>query len=305
MRNFERSLEKSLANLESFGRLYFTPKQLFYEFCRQQRSPIGIEPKNAAIIFGLSLIPTMFLRKNKLSILSASTLVLGTLTTLRKIPHTIPAPFSWQKFENYLNKYLENNQIEGLLKIKPEVEFSKITSDDLTLYGLPNLLICESGEITQMLRANQFHLQTPCGILSLEEAIPLSESFKEMLINAENPQVFYLHDADLESYSLLPSLREKLGLDDKISLRILGLRPVHAKRLHLFAEKKLVELAGLDSLDFHDESEKKWLRSGNRAEVSAISPARLMRVLRRLILGLEVPPSDWEIVLPKKSLGFM
>lgn len=305
MRNFEKSLEKSLANLESFGRIYFTPKQLYYEFCRQQHSPIGIKPKTAATIFGFSVIPTIFFRKNKLALLSASALVLGALPTFRKLPHTISPSISRQKFEKLLAEYLENSRIENLLEAKMETHFNNTTPKDLTLYGLPNLLVCESDEISQMLRANQFHLQTPCGVLSLNEASPLSENFRKMMSNAENPQVFYLHDADLESYSLLPNLREKLGLDDKISLRILGLRPIHAKRLHLFAEKKRVEFADLDSLDFLDESEKKWLRSGNSAEVSAISPVRLMRVLRRLILGLEVPTSDWQITLPKKSLGFM
>lgn len=305
MRNFEKSLEKSLANLEAFGRLYFTPKQLFYEFCRQQRLPNGIEPKNAAAILGLSAIPTMFLRKNKFALLSATALFLGTLTVFRQIPHTLSVPISWQEFENSLNRYLQNHYIESLLEIKSEVEFVNPSSNELTLYGLPNLLICQSDEIAQMLRANQFHLQTPCGVLSLREASPLNISFQKMLSNADNPQVFFLHNAGIKAFSLIPNLREKLGLDDKVPLRILGLRPIHAKRLHLFVEKMQNNFVKFEDLDFLTETEKTWLKNGNSAEVSAISPVRLLRVLRRLILGLEIPPSDWQIVLPKKKLGFM
>jgi hypothetical protein len=126
-----------------------------------------------------------------------------------------------------------------------------------------------------------------------------------MLKKAEEPQVFFLHNASFEAFSILKNLRATLNLREEIPLRSLGLRPVHARRLHLFAQKNVSREFDFSTVDFLDESEKNWLSRGNSAEVSAVSPVRLLRVLRRLILGLEIPPSEWQIQLLKKNLGFM
>lgn len=301
MRKFDRSLQFSIENLQSFGRLYFTPKQLFYELCRQVRSPLGIESKTAAVLFGLSAIPTALMRKNRLSFLTASATVFGSLAAARQIPHTLAPPILWEEFADYL----QNREIEGLLQIEKKVEFRKDFPADLTLYGLPRILICEADEIAQMLRANQFHLQTPCAVLSLSEAKPLSENVKKMMNNAEEPQVFFLHNASLEALEILRNLRQNLDLPEEIALRPLGLRPVHARRLHLFSDKINPQNFDFSDFEFLDESEKNWLIRGNSAEVAAVPPVRLLRVLRRLILDLELPPSEWQIGLPQKDLGFM
>jgi hypothetical protein len=302
---FEKALKISIENLQSFGRLYFTPKQLFYESCRQLSSPMGIKAKTAVSFFGLGAVPTMFLPKNKLKLILLGGLILSGLAFSRKAPHTLAPPISFADFEYLLANYLQTNEIEGLLKIENEVSFVNKLPADLTLFGLPKVLICESDEIAQMLRANQFHLQTPCPVFSLNEAKPLNKNVKMMLKKAEEPQVFFLHNASLEAFSILKNLRETLDLSESIPLRHLGLRPVHARRLHLFAQKNVPREFDVSTFEFLDESEKKWLLRGNSAEVSAVSPFRLLRVLRRLILGFEIPPSEWQIALPQKNLGFM
>lgn len=305
MQKFETTLQLSIENLQSFGRLYFTPRQLFYEVCRQSNSPIGLGKKTALTLFGISTVPTILLGKNKLGLFAASSLAFGTLAALRQMPYTLPSPISFTEFEKFLAVYLQKNEIEGLLKIEKETKFVENFPSDLELYGLPRILICERDEIAQMLRANQFHLQTPCAVLSLSEAKPLSNMYKKMLKKAEEPQVFFLHNASLEAFSILLNLRETLNLDEKIPLRPLGLRPIHARRLHLFTEKKFYNETDFSDFIFLSESEKGWLSRGNSAEVSAVSPIRLLRVLRRLILGLEITPGEWQIQLPRKSLGFM
>lgn len=266
---------------------------------------MGIEAKTAASLFGLGAVPTMFLPKHKFKLILTGSLILGGLAFLRNTPHTLSAPISFADFEYLLADYLQTNEIEGLLKIEEKLNFVNKLPADLTLFGLPKVLICETDEIAQMLRANQFHLQTPCAVLSVNEAKPLNKNVKKMLANAEEPQVYFLHNASLEAFSILRNLRETLDLSAEIPLRSLGLRPIHAKRLHLFAQKNVSREFDVSTFEYLDESEKKWLLRGNSAEVSAISPVRLLRVLRRLILGLEIPPSEWQISLPKKSLGFM
>ena len=306
MRNFEKLLQKSLANLESFGKLYFTPKQLFYEFCRQQISPIGLKTKTAATLFGLSAIPTIYFAKSKpknaLSLLTASAFAFSALAISKQIPRTLSSTISWSEFQANLSDYLQNNEIYGLLKIEKGVNFANKVPDVLTIYGLPKLLICESDEISQMLRLNQFHLQTPCAVLSLREAHPLSENMQKMLSCAEEPQVFFLHDASPKAFVLIPKLRQILALKAKISLRPLGLRPVHARRLHLFAEQNIASNNDFSEIDYLEKSEKTWLKHGFSAEVAAVSPIRLLRVLRRLILGVEILTNSF---LPQRSLGFM
>lgn len=305
MQNFELSLQISLEKLHSFGRLYFTPKQLFHEICRQQNQPIGLGKKTALTLFGISAVPAMFLGKNKLGLLAASGIFFGALAALKQMPYTIPPPVSLKEFEEFLADHLQSNNIEGLLKIEKAVKFIEKFPSDLMLYGLPKVLICEADEIAQMLRANQFHLQTPCAVLSLNEAKPLNEIFGKMLQKAEEPQVYFLHNASLEALEILRILRTTLDLPENIPLRPLGLRPVHARRLHLFARRNVSREFDFAGFEYLDESEKKWLLRGNSAEVAAVSPVRLLRVLRRLILGLEIPPSEWQITLPKKNLGFM
>lgn len=310
MKRFERKLEIGLANLRSFGKLSFTPKQLFYEFCRVNTSPIGFEMKTAATVFGLGAIPSIFIvkgkPKNTIGFLTATAAVFGTLALFRTIPHTLKPPISWNEFENLLSVYLQNIEIKELLKIEKEVVFLNKFPSDLMLFGLPRILICESDEIAQMLRANDFHLETPCAVLSLREATPLNNAFQKMLSRAETPEVFFLHDASLQAFSVIPNLRQTLELNEEIPLRSIGLRPVHARRLHLFARKSQNnQKVNFEDFAYLTDSEKRWLERGFTAEVSAILPARLQRVLRRIILGLEIPPGNWQIALPPKNLGFM
>ena len=214
---------------------------------------------------------------------------------------------SWEEFQENLSDYLQNNEISGLLKSEKNINFLDKIPDDLTLYGLPKLLICESDEIAQMLRLNQFHLQTPCAVLSLREASPLSKNVQKMLSQAEEPQVFFLHDASSKSFALIPKLHETLALKAEIPLRPLGLRPVHARHLHLFAQRNVDFSPNIDlsQSSYLDEGEKTWLKNGFTVEVSAVSPVRLLRVLRRLILGLEIPINSFQNILPQKNLGFM
>ncbi len=262
----EKALQTSIRNLQSFGRICFTPKQIYYEFCRTLNSPFRL------LTFG-----------NK----------------------TIKPPISFERFAQLLEAYLQNNELKNLLEIKPNIEFTRNVPNDLTLYGLPKILVCETDEIAQMLRANQFHLQTPCAVLSLSEATPMPESFHKMMTKAENPQVYFLHNANLEAFSLIKHLRQTIAAQTDIPLRPIGLRPIHAMRLQLFANKTNSQAFDFSEPSYLHNDEKKWLLDGNSAEVSAISPVRLLRVLRRIILGLEAPASNWQFKLPKKELGFM
>ena len=274
-----RNLEAGIKNLEGFGRLYFTADQLFYETCR---------------LSGFS-----FSRAIRKSIPFA-----GTAVSFPKMPKTIETPLDRRSFDKSLERYLKDHKIMGLLELAT-ARFSDTIPTDLMLYGLPKVLICESDAIAQMLRANQFHLQTPCAVFSLSEAVPLSEKVKTMMKRAENPKIYFLHDASIEAFSKLQKLRQMIELKEDVPLRPLGIRPLHAQRMRLFSKKGTTQGFDFSGFDYLLDAEKEWLLEGNQAEVSGVSPVRLLRVLRRIILGFAPTHGEWQIKLPKKDLGFM
>jgi hypothetical protein len=309
MPNFERLLNQSLKNFSTYGSFYYTRRQLYHEFCRAARSPRGFDWQTAAAVFGLGLLPAFGLRKqNRLlsvGLIGANALLAGGLSWLRYTPHTLEPPFTFTEFDDWLDKQedslsglIQNTQINSL----PSFDYEP----DLTLYGLPRMLVCQSDEIAAMLRANYFNMEASCAVLSLREAAPLGENYRKMLELTPNPKVFYLHDASIEGYSFVPILRERLEIPKKAAVNLLGLRPDHARRLHLFVQQNQVSSDfNLDAISFLSEDEKRWLQAGWIAEISAVHPVRLLRVLRRLVLQIPTPPSIWKMRLPPRSLGFM
>lgn len=308
MPNFERLLKHSLKNFSTYGNFYYTQRQLYYELCRVARPPRGFDWRTAAAVFGLGLLPALGLRKQSRALttglIGANAILTGGLTWLRYSPHTLPPPFTFAEFDDWLNKQREFPS--GLLHIDKINVKPFGYEPDLTLYGLPRLLVCQSDETAAMLRANYFNMEASCAVLSLREAAPLSENYQKMLELAPSPKVFYIHDASLEGYSFVPTLRERLELPENAVISLLGLRPDHAARLHLFVQRNQSQFDfNLDAISYLSEDEKRWLREGWTAELSSVHPVRLLRVLRRLVLQIPAPPSIWKLRLPPRSLGFM
>jgi hypothetical protein len=312
MTKLDWAINKSLENFAEFGGLFYTRRQLYYEICRFLRSPKGLDYQTAGVLFGLGSAVSLALAMRKKTGLAAgffavNALGTGALTWLRKTPHNLLPPFSLEEFEQVFENYLQKREHpKGLIETLSSVPKTVGYPSDLTLYGLPHLLICQSGEIAQMLRANRFHLETPCAVLSLCQATPLEVMFLEMLANAPEPKVFYFHDAAKSSYAIIPDLRKRLLLPESISLQIIGLRPLHAQRLHLFVQTdENTENVSLENFEYLNEDEKQWLQAGWQAEVASVNPVRLLRVLRRIILNLPSVSTNWELQLPKRETGFM
>lgn len=319
MLQISAALRLSFKKLAAYGNLHFTRRQLYYEVCRTIRQPKGVELKTAAAVFATSCLPSLglMLRRRRglaAGLFAASAVFTSGLVWLRSSAHTLAPPISFDDFENALDDYLQHQPRPiGLLDEKTNSE--DVLPDsypiDLPRYGLHSLLICESSQVAQMLRRNNFHLEASCAILdaaenAAENAAPLNEIYRQMLACAAEPRVYFLHDAGLAGFSRAANLRERLALPRKARLQILGLRPAHAERLHLFVEQNdLIEPKTLGTLGFLSEDDKRWLAAGQRAEVAAVHPVRLLRVLRRLILGLPVPQNAWKISLPPRDLGFM
>ncbi|MEP6924961.1 MAG: hypothetical protein ABI954_10895 [Pyrinomonadaceae bacterium] len=312
MRDVSSAIDLSLENLTTFGNLHFTPRQLYYEVCRTMKQPKGLNALPAAAVFAAAALPALGLatRKTKtaVALFAANALVTGGLVWLRRAQQMRTPPMPFNSFASALANYWRHRQRPfGLLGGGFDQNAALNSYPlDLALYGLPRLLVCQSAEIAQMLLANNFHLEASCAVVHLGQTAPLSEIFREMLAYAPQACVYFLHDASLTAYSQLLDLRERLDLPANVRLQILGLRPVHAERLHLFAQQgEFVPNVPIERLTFLSDDEKLWLAAGGRAEVAAVNPVRLMRVLRRLVLGLPTTQSTWKLSLPPRELGFM
>lgn len=172
---------------------------------------------------------------------------------------------------------------------------------DLAAYGLARILVCQSEEVARMLQENLFHMETGCAVLASPEPGPIPPPFAAMLRRARRPSFFLLYDASPAGLRWQRAWTEHRRWWRGARLRSAGLSPAQARRLGLPAlSGKAVEVgavaAGLAP------AERQWLEAGWSAEVAAVAPARLLRALRRIVLGsLPVPAPE----LAAAGAGYM
>jgi hypothetical protein len=320
--NLRAAFERSLKNAGEPAGVRFTERQLYYELCRAMRPVPGLDAGPARVLLGLGLCPLLFTARRRpkfaVRVAVAGTVAAGALRLLRKAPYTLAAPIPYAEFARLLNSHVAQHGRPHALLVTEAAAPAPVgeRAPELTRYGLPRLLVCENDEIAQMLRANRFHMEASCAVLSLAQATPVPGAIREMLARAEGARIYFLHDASLKALSTVQVLRARLGLSEATAVPIIavGLRPVHAWRLHLFADRPQengtpVKERPLGELpQYLTRAEQQWLLSGWRSEVAAVNPARLLRTLRRIILG--APQSSnrgagRHLFLPHRSVGFM
>lgn len=99
---------------------------------------------------------------------------------------------------------------------------------------------------------------------------------------------------------VMPSYAPVLGMEDEVSLRLMGLIPsVQAQRLHRIAQS-LDETMREIAWEEERELEKLWITAGgDKDKIPSIWDPRLPIMMPRE-LGGEEPLSEWEISAPKK-----
>ena len=289
------------------GRIAYTDRQLYYEVCRVLR-PLPIPTRRQALAATvLGLIPALLsVRRPRL----AAGLVLAALSApmarlVRHIPFTLAPPITFAQFSAALASYTEANGTPAGLCTPPAAWQPRVEPDepDLYDYGLPRVLVCQHRELAHMLRTNMVHMDLACLVLASDEAFPLPDAVCAMLARAPGPFVFLLHDASPEGLALAAEFRERLEPLTAVRARSLGLRPIHARQLHLFAQRRSCP---------HDLPERwpaylsrrecGWLRAGRRAEVFAVPPVRLLPALRASMANATRPRRERIHV---RDVGFM
>lgn len=178
--------------------------------------------------------------------------------------------------------------------------------DVLGAAGLPRSLLVPDEPLAALLRAHHLHLEASAPVL----AVPPGRLPEWLLAGieraGEEARVLVLHDCSASGLAAVDGLSERLGLPQAARLVAVGLRPAHARRLALPVlrsprpgadEMSQVPGARLRPRDLE------WLAAGNVAEAAAVAPDRLLRALRRLLLGNPRPPRrSW---LPSRRPQFV
>lgn len=297
--HLEDLVQRSIAQAAAPGHLRYTHQQLYYELCRLLRPVPGLRTAPALLAGVAGLVPALLSRARRAAWLAAADgALVGALWLARNFPYTRPPPLSFEQFLDMLvNHSASHGHPEGLLTPAEPVRLAPPAAEyDLLDYGLSRVLVCQSDEIAHMLRANMSHMEMKCAILGLSSATPLPDVLRPMLARTSEVSIFFLHDASAEGLALALSLRDNLELNEMlrhVEVTAVGLRPIHAMRLHLFASRgspaaaqPAISPAWLPVLSWREQH---WLRQGWKADVAAVPPSDLLVKLRRIVGG-RVPP---------------
>lgn len=310
MSHLSHALEQAIVRLTAAGQPWYTERQLYYEVCRVLR-PL---PHPVTMLAGGGLaasVPLLLARRHpRLAALLATSTIMttGTRYLARWWPTTRPVPLEWADFQAALQAYRTQvfNPHRLLPPDRPVPLTTEATAPDLFDYGLPHLLVCQHTAIAHMLLANLLHMEARCLILDVTSATPLPVVLKQMLTRADAARILVLHDASRSGLALMQGLRQRLNAPAGIPIRSIGLRPIHAQRLHLFAIREQIspippgiEFRGLPA------REQTWLQHGWSAEIAAVRPAHLLRALRRIIVRAPSPTRPTFDLRRERTIGFM
>jgi hypothetical protein len=304
-------LEQSIARAAVGGRVHYTEQQLYYELCRTVQPIPGLTTRTALLALAPGLAAALLLLRHPrraLALASANALPLAALRLLRGLPYTRRVPLSGAAFRGLLDDYRARyGEPPGLLTPAPPPTLQPLAGEpDLLDYGLDQVLICEDDSIAQMLIANHAYMDLKCAIVGYSAALPLPGPLRTMLSRTPESRVLLLHNASAAGLELAARLPAALELPAHVRFDSLGLRPLHAMRLHLFAAQN--PLHGTPRALWPPAlrpGEVRWLRHGWCAEVAAVPPISLLLKLRRIVAGTMPPPRRLFDLRRDREIGFM
>ncbi|MEM8535831.1 MAG: hypothetical protein AAGF95_33700 [Chloroflexota bacterium] len=306
----DAALKHSVVQAAYPSHVLYTERQLYYELCRTLRPFAGLKQEQAAISFALGMLPAMLAYRTPqraAQLALANMVITGSLWLNRTIPYVRTPPLSYARFSELLRTYRETHgQPQGLLVPEVPPRFGATANmPDMGAYGVACVLICQDQSIKQMLLANRLHMELSCIVLDVEEALPLPSIVYDMLDRTADARVCVLHDASAAGLSLVTQLLEQMITPPHVVVRAIGLRPDHARQLHLFAMRNPNWSSQLHWPTYLSTRERRWLEAGWAAEVAALRPVQLLRALRRILLDLTPPPLRLPALHRDRDVGFM
>jgi hypothetical protein len=165
---------------------------------------------------------------------------------------------------------------------------------DVAAFSFDRVVVAQHAEIAAMLVANRLHFENGCAVLSLDGyPFGIADTVREMLRRNPRLTVFAVHDASAAGVALPFTLREPAWfpgpdtlivdvlLSDAVPWGIPVLRDAPVKLPeHLRGEMASIANPGR-------------LEAGNRAELAALAPADLLRIIQRAftVTGLPGQPA--------------
>ena len=251
----DRFFQQTIQAVDGRGRVFFTERQLWYEVNRR-------------------------LRRRRWNYF---------LLRLFRRPPGLPSVPPVEFRRAYVRPWLEaHGPIEKLLPAgrrapsdQRQAPPSHRPPSELSVYSFDRAVVADHAEIAAMLVANNFHFENNCAVLSLD-GYPsgVADTVLAMLRRNPNLQVCAVHDASPEGCALPLALRREPWFPEPtVRVLDLGLRPRHVRalRLHTLIDDGRVLAPEVRALLTPEEIA--WLEQGNRAELAALRPARLMRTI--------------------------
>lgn len=180
------------------------------------------------------------------------------------------------------------------------------------------VVVCPQRDVLDSLKANGIAERLELGMLPAQPPFsPAEEGILTMLRNTPDLPLLLLHDASVEGCLLSRMIQRRLGLNPEHKVNDLGLRPAqvvsrgmlhlktqpNAKLLQALKQRTAPEGLSRDTnierqgyLLFYEEFE--WLKQGNYSPVTAVTPARLIRVVTQAVERFDHRPRQAAAALP-------
>ena len=280
--------QRMIQNVSGENRVFFTERQLWYEFnrylwhkrLRGQTNILmwifGVVGMGASLVFS-SLWPLVI---GGLGIGFAAIARRGRLFRPRQ-PLVM-----FTDFRKDVDRWTQaHGKIERLIRTgeRQPNHHQRDAEPDLTAYSFDRVLVTDKTDIAVMLVANNFHFENNCAILSVD-GYPedITDIVMEMLRRNPDLKVFALHDASAEGCKLPLILREEKWFPDQaITVIDLGLRPQHVKKMRVFTLTDRRQTVPTELRELLTAEEVAWLEQGNTVELEVLRPEGLIRAIYR------------------------
>ena len=298
----DRLFQRLIQGVSDENRVFFTERQLWYEFNRYLwHKRLRGQTNIFMWIFGVGGIGAA------LALTSFWPLVIGGLgigfaavARSGRLFRSRQPLVMFTDFRKNVDRWTQaHGEIEKLIRIgdsQPN-HHQREAEPDLTAYSFDRVLVTDKTEIAVMLIANNFHFENNCAILSVD-GYPedISDIVMEMLRRNPELKVFALHDASAEGCKLPLILREEKWFPDQaITVIDLGLRPQHVKKMRVFTLADRRQTVPAELRELLTDGEVAWLERGNTVELEVLRPVGLIRAIYRGVASATQQISDDEI----------
>ena len=280
--------QRMIQNVSGENRIFFTERQLWYEFNRYLwHKRLRGQTNIFMWIFGVVGIGASLVLSSLWPLVIGG-LGIGFAVVARsgRLFKSRQPLVMFTDFRKDVDRWTQaHGKIEKLIRIgdsQPN-HHQREAEPDLTAYSFDRVLVTDKTEIAVMLVANNFHFENNCAILSVA-GYPedITDIVMEMLRRNPELKVFALHDASTEGCKLPLILREERWFPDQaIGIIDLGLRPQHVKKMRVFTLAGRRQTISTEVRELLTAGEAAWLERGNSVELEVLRPEGLIRAIYR------------------------